>query len=130
LAKKTHQLTAEDVLTAVPVLNETVKLDLRKDGSAVASIPMRKPGWVSGPLGWLLPYSSHRRVELDALGMAVLGLCDGKRKVEDVIEEFARENLLSWREAQVCVMQFLRQIVERGVIAIVGLSITNKSESQ
>ncbi len=128
MAKKTLQLTAEDILTAVPVLNETVRLDRRKDGSAVASIPMKKPGWVSGPLGWLLPYSSHRRVELDALGVAVLGLCDGKRKVEEVVEEFARQNLLSWREAQVCVMQFLRQIVERGVIAIVGLSTKHKPE--
>jgi hypothetical protein len=58
--------------------------------------------------------------------VAVMGLCDGRRKVEEVINEFARENLLSWREAQICVMQFLRLITERGLVVIVGSS---KNES-
>lgn len=128
MAKKTQELTSQDILTAVPVLNEKVVLDKRDSGCAMAMIPLKKPEWLSGPLGWFLPYSSHRRVQLDVLGMAVLNLCDGKRSVEDVIEEFARQNLLSWRESQVCVMQFLRQIAERGVVAIVGLSPNRKSE--
>ena len=128
MAKMTQQLTAQDILTAVPVVNEMVTLDRRDNGCAVATVPMKKPGWLSGPLGWFLPYSSHRRIQLDVLGVAVLELCDGKRSVEAVIEEFARRNLLSWREAQICVMQFLRQIVERGVVAIVGLSPNRKSE--
>lgn len=130
MAKKTVQLTAEDVLTAVPHANEAMKLDMRKDGSAVVSVPMQKPKFLVPPISWLLPYSSHKRLELDRLGVAVLGLCDGRRKVENIIEEFARQNLLSWRESQVCVMQFLRQITERGLVVIVGLSPKNKSEGK
>jgi hypothetical protein len=129
LAKKTVQLSATDVLTSVPYPNEAVKLEMRKDGSALASVPMKRPGWVDGPLGWFVPYSTHRRVELDPIGMAVMGLCDGKRKVEEVISEFARENLLSWREAQLCVLQFLRQITEKGLVVIVGSS-KNESREQ
>ena len=128
MAKKINSLTAQDILKAVPCVNDEAELDVRSDGTAVASIPMRKPGWVDGPLGWLLPYSSHRRMELDRLGMAVIGLCDGERQVENVIEDFARRHLLSWRESQVCVMQFMRQVVERGLVVIVGLSPKDKSE--
>jgi hypothetical protein len=126
LAKKTIQLSAQDMLTSVPYSNEAVKLEIRKDGSALASVPMKKPGWVDGPLGWFVPFSTHRRVQLDPIGVAVMGLCDGKRRVEEIISEFARENLLSWREAQICVMQFLRLITERGLVVIVGSS---KNES-
>jgi len=128
LAKKINSLAAQDILKAVPFVNDKAKLDVRSNGTAVASIPLRKPGWVDGPLGWLLPYSSHRRIELDRLGMAVIGLCDGERQVEGVIEEFARRHLLSWRESQVCVMQFMRQVVERGLVVIVGLSPNDTSE--
>jgi hypothetical protein len=127
LAKKTLQLSAGEVLTSVPFVNEAMKLDLRKDGSAIASIPMQKPRYLVPPFSWLLPYSSHKRVELDRLGIAVLGLCDGKRRVEEIIEVFAREHLLSWRESQICVVQFLRQIVERRLIVIVGLPSKDKS---
>jgi hypothetical protein len=127
VAKKNIQLSPEDVLTAVPYVNEMTKLEVRNDGSVLASVPVKKPGWVDGPLGWLLPYSTHRRIELDPIGAAVMGLCDGKRRVGEVIEEFARENLLTWREAQVCVLQFLRLITERGLVVIVGSS-KNKSE--
>jgi hypothetical protein len=122
VAKKNIQLSPEDVLTAVPYVNEMTKLEVRKDGSALVSVPLKKPGWVDGPLGWLLPYSTHRRLELDPIGVAVMGLCDGRRKVEEIIEKFASENLLSWREAQICVLQFLRLITERGLVVIVGSS--------
>jgi hypothetical protein len=122
LAKKTIQLSADDMLKAIPYANEAVRLETRKDGSVLASVPLKKPAWVAGPLGWLLPYSSHRRVELDPIGAAVMAMCDGKKKVEEIISEFARENLLSWREAQICVMQFLRQVTERGLVVIVGSS--------
>ena len=122
MAKRVKQLTADEILKAVPYANDAIKLEVRPDGSALASVPMQKPKWVDGPMGWFLPYSTHRRVELDEIGVVVLKLCDGKRKVEEIVEEFAKRHMLSWREAQICVLAFLRQIVERGLVVIVGLS--------
>jgi hypothetical protein len=40
--------------------------------------------------------------------------------VETVIEKFAAANKLSFREAQLPVTQFLQQLTERGLVAIVG----------
>jgi hypothetical protein len=86
----------------------------------VVSVPMRRPRFLVPPLSWILPYSSHRRVELDALGAGVLDLCDGRRSVEAVIEAFAARHKLSFREAQLAVTQFLKQLTHRGLLAIVG----------
>jgi hypothetical protein len=104
--------------------NESMTVDRRNDGTTLASIPLRRPGWLVPPLSWLIPFSSHRRVELDTVGAAVLDMCDGNKTVERIIEEFARKEKLSFREAQLPVTQFLQQLSDRGMMAIVGFQKT------
>jgi hypothetical protein len=41
--------------------------------------------------------------------------------VERIVESFAADHKLTFREAQLSVTQFLRMLTERGVVAIVGL---------
>ena len=117
-AKK--RLTTADYLRAVPYRNEMMGVTRRSNGGLLASIPMKRPRFLVPPLSWILPYSTHRRVELDALGAEVLDLCDGKRDVERIIEEFAASHKLTFRESQLAVTQFLRQLTRRGLTAIVG----------
>ena len=114
-----------DFLGAVPHANREMAVEkgVRRDpgaGGAVVSVPLRRPRWLVPPLSWVIPFSSHRRVELDAVGLAVLQMCDGHRTVEEMIEKFARDNKLTFREAQLPVTQFLRQLTQRGIVAIVG----------
>ena len=117
---------ARQLLAAVPYRNEAMQLTPRAGGGALAVVPIRRPRWLAGPLSWILPFSSHRQVQLDPAGADVLARCDGRQTVETIIEQFAAEHKLSFREAQLPVMQFLRQLTERGLIAIVGL---DKDES-
>ena len=117
---KPSQVGVGQFLRARPMRNESMTVERRADGSLLASIPLRKPGWLVPPLSWLMPFSSHRRVELDTVGFAVLDMCDGRRTVERIIEDFARTEKLSFREAQLPVTQFLQQLSERGMMAIVG----------
>ena len=79
------QLPAKSFLQAVPQVNRAMILDRRSDGTALASVPIRRSKHLIPPFSWLLPYSSHRRVELDAVGAEVLGLCDGISTVADEI---------------------------------------------
>jgi hypothetical protein len=58
---------------------------------------------------------------LDRIGSFVLSLCDGHRTVESIIESFASSHKLSFREAQLPVTQFMQELTQRGVIALVGL---------
>ena len=113
-------LTAEDFLRAVPHRNETVSITDARDGGALVKIPMSRPRWLVPPLSWVLPFSPQRQVRLDAVGFSVMKLCDGNKNVETIVEEFAAANKLSFRESQLPVTQFLQQMTERGLVAIVG----------
>jgi hypothetical protein len=109
----------EDILDSVPQVNRLAKVARGSDGDASIEIPVKRPRFMVPPISWLFPFSAARRMRLDPLGLAVLDLCDGQRTVEDIVETFAIENRLSFREAQVPVMQFLRLLAQRGVLAIV-----------
>lgn len=112
---------AAHVLRAVPHVNRSMDLQRRHDGGGLAKVPLRKPQYLVPPLSWILPYSSHRRCQLDRIGIKVLDMCNGRRSVQGIIEQFAAEHKLLFREAQIPVMQFLRQLTDRGIVAIVGL---------
>lgn len=111
-------MTVAQFLSAVPHKNTEMKLERMREGLLV-SIPVRRPGWLVPPISWIMPFSNHRRVQLDGAGTAVVELCDGKRTVEQIVETFAQEHKLSFREAQLAVTQFLRELIGRGVVALV-----------
>ena len=119
-SKAADRVPAEQLLAAVPHVNQAMELRRQASGSVLVVVPIRRPRWLVPPLSWILPFSSHRTVELDQAGAAVLHKCNGERTVERIIEEFAADHKLSFREAQLPVTQFLRQLTQRGLIAIVG----------
>jgi len=115
-----NRMSAARFLQAVPYLNQAMDVRHRLDGSALASIPIPRPKYLVPPLSWILPFSPHRRVELERVGAGVLRMCDGKRTIEAIVEQFAASHKLSFREAQLPVTQFLRQLMQRGLVVIVG----------
>ena len=115
-----NAVSAHEMLTAVPHANEALERQRQQDGSMVVSVPLRRPRYLVPPLSWVLPYSSHRRVQLDRLGAEVFESCDGRVSVETIIENFAANHKLSFREAQLAVTEFLRQLTQRGLIAVIG----------
>lgn len=114
------QVSADSFLRSRPYVNEAIKTEPRGEDKTLVSIPLRRPAWLVRPISWVIPFSSHRRIELDALGGLVLRLCDGRNTVEQIIEHFAAEHKLSFREAQLPVTQFLRLLAQYGIVAIVG----------
>lgn len=118
--KGPRRILAAVYLKAVPHRNHSMEIQRRDHGGCLVSVPLKRPGYLVPPLSWILPFSSHRRVELDSLGAQVLDLCDGKNTVETVIEKFAVTHKLSFRESQLAVTQFLRQLTQRGLVVVVG----------
>ena len=121
-------VAAKEVLATVPFRNEAMEIKRRKDGGLLASVPIRKPKYLIPPLRWIIPFSDRRRIELDTLGACVLDLCDGRRTIEAIIERFAADHKLSFREAQLSVTPFLKQLAERGLVAIVGFNKDNEAK--
>ena len=118
-AENQRRLAAARLLASVPHKNEAAEIRPAGDG-VIVSVPIRRPNWLVPPISWILPWGDRRRVQLDAPGSAVLALCDGRRNVEQIIETFAENHKLSFRESQLAVTQFLRELLRRGVVAIVG----------
>jgi len=113
-------LSAANFLHAVPHANRAMETHHRSDGSTLASVPIPRPKYLVPPLSWILPFSPYRQVELEPVGSGVLKMCDGRRTVEAIIEAFAAGHKLSFREAQLAVTQFLSQLMQRGLVVIVG----------
>jgi hypothetical protein len=109
-----------DLLGAIPHVNDAVRLHEGSRGGLLAEVPIKRPRWLVPPLSWILPFSERRRVRLDVLGARILDMCDGKSTMERIVERFAAANRLSFREAQLAVMSFMRLLTERGLVAVVG----------
>lgn len=117
--KKLERLDGGAMLDAVPVRNRAVRVEEDGGGNLVVYVPIRRRWFMKGILGWLLPFRSERGYALDRLGREVWQACDGRRRVEEIVEEFARRHHLRFHEARAAVMQFLRQLTERGLIVMV-----------
>lgn len=113
-------LSTVELLDAVPVRNRAVECESAREGEIVLKVPLRAQWYMKPPVGWLFPFSRYRRVALDRLGMEVWDGCDGKQTAERIVEQFARRHRLSFHEARLGVMQFLRDLTRRGLIVMVG----------
>lgn len=120
-----EKLVVADVLDAVPVRNETVRQEEkpptggRSEDEMVLRVPLKRRWYMHPPFSWLLPFSTERAVGLDRLGTEVWGSCDGKTTTERIIEQFALRHHLTFHEARICVVSFLRSLTRRGLIVMV-----------
>ena len=121
------------MLAARPVQN--VKADVRrpegwdlkgpgrsgdKDEALEIIVSMKRPWYLLiPPLSWIVRVAATRTLRLDRLGARVWDLCDGKRTVEEIVDEFAKLYALSFHEARTSVTMYLKMLVQRGALAIV-----------
>jgi len=103
-------------LAGVPVFNDNVEID-RSDPEkwVLTMVTRRRQGKFSARF---LPATSSRRLELDELGSVVVRLIDGNRDVKQIISEFQQQYNLNRRESELSVVEFLKALVGRGIIAI------------
>lgn len=118
---KAAALDMEALLSAVPVANQAVRPQ-RNGRTLVLMVPVRKRWYMGPPISWLpgVHFRDEKGVALDALGEEVWGYVDGRRTTEEVIEAFAARHKLRFHEARLSVMAFLRMLMERNLIALVG----------
>ena len=113
-----RQLDQSQLLDAVPVHNHAVRAE-RRANALLLWVPIQRRRWMLGPLSWLLPFRDEKGIALDALGQEVWQACDGKRRLEEIIEQFAEHHQLRFHEARLSVLQFFRSLVERNLVALV-----------
>lgn len=112
-------LRMDELLAAVPVVNRAVRVE--DHGQVVRLyVPIRKRWWMRGPVSWALPMRDEKAMQLDKLGAEVWRACDGVRDVEAVVERFAAAHKLRFAEARVSVMEFLKMLMQRNLVVLVG----------
>lgn len=110
---------AEALLDAVPTPNAAVRAERRGD-AVVLWVPLQRRWYNQGAFRWLLPLRGEKGYALDRLGQEVWEACDGERTLERIVEDFARRHRVRFHEARVAVLTFLRTLVERRLVALVG----------
>jgi hypothetical protein len=107
------------LLDAIPTLNQAVRREDRAQGT-ILWVPIQRRWWMGPPLSWFLPFRSEKGVALDALGTQVVGLCDGVRTTEEIIEVFAKEHQIRFHEARLSILSFLKSLVQRNLMVVVA----------
>ena len=121
MAEPPRPFDVSDLLATVPVVNEAVRE--RKNGrTLVLYVPIRKRWWMRPPLSWMpgVQFRDERGVALDELGQEVWRQIDGRRSTEQIVETFADRHRLRFHEARLTVMEFLRMLMARQLIAAVA----------
>jgi len=111
------ELYAERLLDALPRRNAAVAME-RRGSTLVLWIPLRRRWW-TGAVAWAFPLRDRKGFALDTLGEEVWNACDGEHEVERIIEEFAERHRIRFHDAKVSVLQFLRTLIERKLVAVV-----------
>lgn len=114
----TAQVSWRPMLEAVPLRNVAARVERLVDGTVNLYVK-KLPAWYRRPpVSWLLQPRPERCLALDRLGAAVWELCDGTRRVEDVVDCFAEAHGLTFHEARTAVTAYLKTLIQPGVLAI------------
>ena len=117
---KPPHLSRTDALCCIPVRNPLVS-ENRLDSGVLLSYPETLKPWFAGILRRMKKESELRRMrklQLDILGTGVWDLVDGKSTVTEIIDSFAGLHQLYHKEAEVSVIQFLRELGRRGIVGM------------
>jgi hypothetical protein len=118
---KTLQLSRTDALCCIPVRNPLVLENRMDSGVMLLSYPETLRPWFANILERMKKKSELRRMrklQLDILGTGVWDLVDGKSTVMEIIDSFAGLYQLYHKEAEVSVIQFLRELGRRGFVGM------------
>lgn len=99
----------EKYLQVKPIRNPYLEWTKTNDAKVEIRITFKK----TGRLPKILPSPDKKRIILDDPGSFVWERCDGKHAVKDIIEEFRKEYRVLPMEAQISILNFLRNLAKR-----------------
>ena len=115
------QTTRAESLKCTPVKSIQVKETRLESGEVLLSYPAQLRPWMASLMrtfGGQADKTLIKKLQLDELGTEVWHLVNGRRPVENVIQRFAEKYQLQFKEAEVAVTRFLRELGQRGIIGL------------
>ena len=113
------QITREQALTGIPMLNVGVSMRAEKDHTLIVLRVknLQRPRWRF--LARLQPAEFDRHFVLDALGIEVFNQIDGRHSVNELVEQFVIRHKAGRPEAERSVMAFIHMLAVRQIISVV-----------
>jgi len=127
--KRKPTLSREQALAAIPVPNPTVTASRDDDGHVLLTL-RRQHNWRTGLLSVLFRVPKQKVIELDDRGSFVWNLSDGQTTVRQVIDTYRQRysaDRRNWKEAELQVVQFLRMLAQKRLIAMAIVEKKDKS---
>jgi len=115
--KSAPRITREQVMNTRPIRNPAIEVTHAENGEVSLKLPRRRVWWIN-LLARLGGVPEYRILTLDRVGSSVWELCDGEHTVRDLISLLASEHKLSRKEAELSMVSYLRQLAQRGVVAL------------
>jgi len=120
--KANPHLDFESQLQAIPVRNEHVKTSIdREDGEVLTAEVQLKYRGVMKLIAKLTHARESRCFDLAGLSREIFERIDGQLTVETLILTLAEEEKLTFLEARALINHYLRDLMQRGLIVIVGV---------
>ena len=113
------QLDFETQLKCVPVRNEGVRTFAsdRDPGALIVEVRLRYQGLLETAAN-VFKARRARRYELAGISRELYGKLDGKRTLEDLIDEMVAEDKLTFLEARALLVHYLKDLMQRGLVVI------------
>lgn len=105
-----------DMLRARAWQNRGARVEQGPDGTV--SVWVKRTRRLLPPLSWIVPFREESVTRLDRLGGRIWALCDGNHSVEDIVDAVAAQHRLTFHESRVAVVGYLKDLIQRGVLAI------------
>jgi len=106
------------MLQVIPVKNESARFEQVDSSGIKVTVQKKKPKYLIPPLSWIIKMKLEKTIQLDEIGAFLLNLCDGKNTIENIIDSFAEQYQLSFHEARVSITDYIKSLMERGILAI------------
>ena len=113
------EITRAEALNSKPVKSIQVNESRLESGEVLLAYPVTIRPWLATlihRLGGPSETIQTKKLQLDMLGTSVWNLLDGRRSVNEIIQQFARRHRVHPKEAEAAVTRFLRDLGRRGLI--------------
>ena len=110
----------KQMLLAVPTPNVAANAKVDDEtGLVTVTVKNKKPEYMFPPISWVVHFSPKKEITLDEIGSRIWKWCNGKNTVENIIDNFKDAYELTFHEARTSVVEYLKQLIQRGVVAVI-----------
>lgn len=117
MSKRSPKFTRTEALEAKPLATTILAREELPDGGQRLTVPLQ----ATRMQRWILrvPATATKQFELDPLGVAVLGYCDGSKSVSYIARKLAKEHQMDPAQAERAVVTFLQTMLRKGLVVMV-----------